>query len=167
LIFRRKYAILSVVEKIAFLRISKKIVNNKTYLTAAIVKSYRDKEGRSRHKVLNYFGSVTEDMAERLRFVFSKDFNPHELINVKDLEFDEAVDYGNFFLMHHLWKTLELGSHLGIKRYEDEIFTMVTQRLFEPASKNHIIDWFKDTPLKLFTKIDIGANYPERFYKVN
>jgi MinD superfamily P-loop ATPase len=85
-----------VVEKIAFLRISKKIVNNKTYLTA-IVKSYRDKEGRPRHKVLNYFRSVTEDMAERLRFVFSKDFNPGKLINAKDPEFDEAVDYGNFF----------------------------------------------------------------------
>ncbi len=49
-----------------------KIINMKTAKYASVVKSYRDENGKSKHKTLAYLGQVTDEQIPFLKAAYAK-----------------------------------------------------------------------------------------------
>lgn len=144
-------------------KISKKTVKGKTYYTAAIVKSYREK-GKVKQKTIKSFGGVTWEEAQRLKLAYTAK-SIEGLIHIDDIECEEGVSYGGMYLVRHLWDEIGLNEALkGCRDYFPEIFAMVCQRLFEPDSKLHLLEWVPDTALSYLVGLRLGKPVPHRCY---
>lgn len=141
-----------------FVKVTPRKKKGKTYYYAELVESYREK-GKVKHKRILYFGSVDLETAEKLKIVFSSDFD--SFTNYEKIKFVSSVSYGNFYLINHIMENIDIfnklekrfettDSHITIKTAIDCIKAMVFQRIINPDSKLALTEWHSKTPIKYF-----------------
>ncbi len=144
-----------------YVKITPRKKNDKTYYCAELVEGYKE-NGKVKHRRIMYFGSVDSEMAEKLKIVFSKDFD--DFTNLNKIDYSSAVSYGSFVLLDSLFsqsglfakmqKTLvSQDPHITTQTTAECIKAMVFQRLLKPDSKLAFLDWAPTTPLPYFTSL--------------
>ena len=147
-----------------YIKITPRKKKDKTYHYAELVQGYKE-NGKVKHKRIMYFGSVDLEMAEKLKIVFSNDFD--SFTNINKIDYSCASSYGNFYLLDSICnKTglfskvkknlVSLDSHITTSTATECIKAMVFQRLLKPDSKLAFLDWEPTTSLKYFTSIKQG-----------
>lgn len=146
-----------------FVKVTPRAKNGKTYYYAELVEAFRE-YGKVKHKRLLYFGSVDLETAERLKIVFSKDFD--SFTNLDRVDFSRAVPYGNFFLINIICRLVSMfeifrkrfvikeeddkRKHITVDTALDCIKALVFQRIVQADSKLALIEWLPNTPMKHF-----------------
>lgn len=141
-----------------FIKITPRTKNGKTYYYAELAKSFREK-GKVKHKRILYLGRVDLEIAEKLKIVFSKDFDSFTDLN--KVNFSNAVPYGNFFLINSIFEKLAVFStfqkhlvshdeHITVETALNCLKAMVFQRIIEPDSKLALTQWLAATPVRYF-----------------
>lgn len=150
-----------------FVKMTPRTKSGKTYYYAELVESFRE-EGKVKHKRILYFGSVDLAVAEKLKVVFSKDFD--SFTNLNKVDFSNAVPYGNFFLINAIFEQLKVfptlnkrfvsnDKHICVKTALACLKAMVFQRIIEPDSKLALTEWLVQTPVRHF--LDGGQKEPD------
>lgn len=141
-----------------FVKVTPRTKSGKTYYFAELVEAYRD-GGKVKHRRLLYFGSVDLEIAEKLKIVFSKDFD--SFTNLNKVDFSSAVPYGSFFLIQSIFERLAMfayfkncfkskDKHISIDTALTCLKTMVFQRILQPDSKLALTEWLDATPIQHF-----------------
>src|SRR5690625_3283232 len=119
-----------------------------------------------------YFGSVDKETAEKLKIVFSKDFD--SFTNMNKVDFSSSTSYGDFYLLNQIWNQLGISEtfrqslqssdrHITIQTAIEYIKAMVFQRVSQPDSKLAVIEEYPDTSLPHFVnlknRLDIQTLY--------
>lgn len=154
-----------------FVKVTPRKKKNKTYYYAELVQSYKE-NGKPKHKRILYLGSVDLETAEKLKIVFSKDFDSYT--NYEKIKFLSSVSYGDFYLIDFIMKDIDLfnimeekfksvDSHITVKTAIDCIKAMVFQRIINPDSKLAFTQWHHKTPINYFlsnyTEMDVQTMY--------
>ncbi len=150
-----------------FVKITPRIKKGKTYYYAELVESYRE-EGKVKHKRILYFGSVDLATAQKLKIVFSKDFE--SFINLDKVNFSNAVPYGSFYLINTIFDKLAMftnfkksfvskDKHISVETALTCIKIMIFQRIVQPDSKLALTEWLETTPVRHF--FDKGQKEPD------
>lgn len=141
-----------------FVKVTPRTKSGKTYYFAELVETYRD-GGKVKHRRLLYFGSVDLEVAEKLKIVFSKDFD--SFTNLNKVDFSSAVPYGSFYLIHSIFEQLGMfahfkscfkskDKHISIDTTLTCLKTMIFQRIIQPDSKLALTEWLDATPIQHF-----------------
>jgi len=124
--------------------------NGKRYDYLKIVKSYRDKKGRSRQKVVANLGQVEtlgnklDSLVEKLRKYCKKNFFLPE-----EIKGEGTPIWGPILLARSLWDTIEMPKILSplLKKHrvgfdlEERLFLLVANRLHDPKSEHGLARW--------------------------
>lgn len=141
-----------------FVKVTPRTKSGKTYYFAELVEAYRD-GGKVKHRRLLYFGSVDLEIAEKLKIVFSKDFD--SFTNLNKVDFSSAVPYGAFFLIQSIFERLGMfdlfknrfkskDKHISTDTTLTCLKTMIFQRIIQPDSKLALTEWLDATPIQHF-----------------
>jgi len=117
----------------------------KTYNYFKIVASYRDKDGKPKHRLIQNLGVLSEADAERMRLIL-KAGQDSELVLAKssDIVVTRHWLFLPIILLHSLWETFQLH-----RFFPDSLLieAMVLNRCLEPLSKIHVVKWMQSTVL--------------------
>jgi len=117
----------------------------KTYNYFKIVASYRDPDGKPKHRLIQNLGALSEVDAERMRLILKAQQDP-ELVLAKssDIVVIKHWLFLPIILLHSLWETFQLQQF-----FPDGLLTeaMVLNRCIEPLSKIHVVEWMQSTVL--------------------
>lgn len=117
----------------------------KTYNYYKIVASYRDKDGKPKHRLIQNLGVLSDEDAERMKLIIRAQQDP-DLMITKSSEI--VVTKHWLFLpivvLHSLWQAFQL-NHF----FKDSILieAMVLNRCLAPVSKIHTVEWMRQTIL--------------------
>ncbi|KLU60572.1 transposase DDE domain protein [Peptococcaceae bacterium CEB3] len=118
---------------------------NRTYNYYKIVASYRDQDGKPKHRLIQNLGVLSESDAERMRLILKAE-QDSELVLAKssDIVVIKHWLFLPIILPHALWETFQLQRFFpgGLL-----IEAMVLNRCIEPLSKIHVVDWVQSTVL--------------------
>ncbi|MFV0502426.1 MAG: hypothetical protein ACK5LT_00420 [Lachnospirales bacterium] len=109
-------------EVLIFFKITPRIKTNTTYYHADLIESYR-KDGKNKHRFVANIGAVSENEAERLRYVFSKS---KKMIPLDDLSISSAFSYGAFYYLFNYIDKLKF-SEKFINKAESNIPIFLTK----------------------------------------
>ncbi|GAB6153250.1 IS1634 family transposase [Desulfosporosinus burensis] len=117
----------------------------KTYNYYKIVASYRDKDGKPKHRLIQNLGVLSEVDAERMRLILKAQQDPDlVLAKTSDIVVTKHWLFLPIILLHSLWETFQL-QHF----FRDGLLieAMVLNRCIEPLSKIHVVEWMQSTVL--------------------
>lgn len=117
----------------------------KTYNYYKIVASYRDKDGKPKHRLIQNLGVLSEADAERMRLILKAQQDPDlVLAKTSDIVVTKHWLFLPIILLHSLWETFQL-QHF----FQDSLLieAMVLNRCIEPLSKIHVVEWMQSTVL--------------------
>ena len=118
---------------------------DKIYNYYKIVASYRDKDGKPKHRLIQNLGVLSDDDAERMRLIL-KAGQDSELVLPKssDIVVTKHWLFLPIILLHSLWETFQLQQF-----FPDGLLieAMVLNRCIEPLSKIHVVEWMQSTVL--------------------
>src|SRR5690625_1545431 len=119
-----------------------------------------------------YFGSVDKETAEKLKIVFSRDFD--SFTNMNKVDFSNSTSYGDFYLLNQIWNQLSITDtfnqslqssdrHITTQTAIEYIKALVFQRVSQPDSKLALTEEYPYTSLPHFVdlenKLDIQTLY--------
>jgi len=141
-----------------FVKVTPRTKGEKIYYYAELVEAYRE-DGKVKHRRINYFGSVGKETAEKLKIVYSKDFD--SFTNLNKVEFPSAVPYGSFYLINSIFEYLDMfptfrdsfvsnDDHISVPAALKCINAMIFQRIIQPDSKLALTEWLDGTPISHF-----------------
>lgn len=117
----------------------------KTYNYYKIVASYRDKDGKPKHRLIQNLGVLSDEDAERMKLIIRAQQDP-DLVIAKSSEI--VVTKHWLFLpiivLHSLWQAFQLHRFFNNSIL---IEAMVLNRCIEPLSKIHTMEWMRQTVL--------------------
>lgn len=145
-------------EMALFVKITPRKKNGKTYYYAELAEAYRE-NGKVKHRRISYFGSVDKETAEKLKIVYSKDFD--SFTNLNKVEFPSAVPYGSFYLIDSIFEYLNMfptfkdsfvsnDNHISVPTALKCIKSMIFQRIIQPDSKLALTEWLDGTSISHF-----------------
>lgn len=136
-----------------FPRLDRVSSGGKIYEYLRLIESYRDENGRCRHRVVTNLGRLDqmqgqlEELVDKLRR-----FCPDAFVRPGEVENEESVSWGQILLIRHLWEELGLGEvirDLCQGRHEFDVaehaFVLVANRLCEPSSEHGLARWLDST----------------------
>ena len=125
----------------------------KVYEYLRILESYRDSDGKSRHRLvanlgrLDVIGDQLEGLIKKLRR-----YCPTTFVTPDEIGNDEAVSWGQILVIRQLWEELELDRILaqlcqGRHRFDvgEYAFVLVANRLCQPKSEHGLARWLDST----------------------
>lgn len=117
----------------------------KTYNYYKIVASYRDKEGKPKHRLIQNLGVLSDEDAARIRMII-KAQQDSDLVLAKssDIVVTKHWLFLPIIVLHSLWEKFQL-HHF----FPDPLLVeaMVLNRCIDPLSKIHVVEWLKKTVL--------------------
>lgn len=156
-----------------FLKIIPRKKGGKTYLTASLVEGYRDKEkGYVCHRTIRYFGSVSEEEARKLKFVYSSGIDIKNLIPIEKIELGQIKSYGDVYVVKYFWDWWGISEMIEElvkdKRYKNgklssQICLLTINRCIEPLPENKIKDWYEER--SGISHLLPQPSYSRRFYR--
>jgi transposase len=119
--------------------------SNKTYNYYKIVASYRDQDGKPKHRMIQNLGVLSDKDAARMRQIIQSQQDPDMILaKSEDIVVTKHWLFLPIMVLHALWETLQL--HRFFPR-SLLVEAMVLNRCIEPLSKIHVVDWMKNTVL--------------------
>lgn len=139
-----------------FARISTRKRGDKVYQSLHIVESYRDDAGKICQRLIANMGPMNQYQPEDIDKIvrgLKRLFGMAERGEGLFLGPAESLDLGGAFVAMRLWDQMHwtpiLKRHLDRTRYRFDVVsnikTLVANRLLDPSSKLHILDWMKGT----------------------
>ena len=132
--------------------------DNKTYNYYKIVASYRDKDGKPKHRLIQNLGVLSEEDAARMKMIIQSQQDPDLLVaKHSDLVVTKHWLFLPVILLHSLWETLQLH-----RFFPDALLVeaMVLNRCIEPQSKIHMVEWMQRTVLPaLYDRSSLPDNF--------
>jgi len=118
---------------------------SKTYNYYKIVASYRDKDGRPKHRLIQNLGVLSDEDASIMKMILQVQQNA-DLILAKssDIVVTKHWLFLPIILLHSLWETFNLHRFFSNNFLAE---AMVLNRCIDPRSKIHVMDWAQDTVL--------------------
>lgn len=117
----------------------------KTYNYYKIVASYRDKDGKPKHRLIQNLGVLSDEDATRMKMILqAQQDSDLSLAKSSDIVVTKHWMFLPILLLHSLWETFNLH-----RFFPDDLLTeaMVLNRCIEPRSKIHVMEWVQDTVL--------------------
>lgn len=117
----------------------------RTYNYYKIVASYRDKDGKPKHRLIQNLGVLSEEDAARMRMILQAQHDADLMVaNSSDVVVTRHWLFLPIILLHSLWESLHLH-----RFFSDALLVeaMVLNRCIEPLSKVHIVEWMQSTVL--------------------
>lgn len=117
----------------------------KTYNYYKIVASYRDKDGKPKHRLVHNLGVLSEQAATRMKMILQAQQDPELVVaNSSEIVVTKHWMFLPIVVLHSLWETFELHRFFSNRLLVE---ALVLNRCIEPLSKIHIVEWVKDTVL--------------------
>lgn len=117
----------------------------KTYNYYKIVASYRDKEGKPKHRLIQNLGALSDEDAGKMKLIIKSQQDPDLMVaKHSDLVVTRHWLFLPIILLHSLWETLQLHRFFPSALLVE---AMVLNRCIEPQSKIHMVDWMQETAL--------------------
>lgn len=132
--------------------------SGKTYNYYKIVTSYRDQDGKPKHRVIQNLGALSEEDADRMRQIIKAQQDP-DLILAKssDVVVTNHWLYLPIVVLHTLWKSFKLDRFFSHSMLAE---ALVLNRCIDPLSKIHVVDWMRSTVLPgLYDENSIPDNF--------
>lgn len=118
---------------------------DKTYNYYKIVASYRDKDGKPKHRLIQNLGVLSDEDAARMKLILQAQ-QDSELVLAKssDIVVTKHWLFLPIIILHSLWETFQLH-----RFFSDALLVeaMVLNRCIEPLSKIHVVEWMQRTVL--------------------
>ena len=117
----------------------------KTYNYYKIVASYRDKDGKPKHRLIQNLGVLSDEDATRMKMILQVQQDADlALAKSSDVVVTKHWMFLPILLLHSLWETFNLH-----RFFSNDLLTeaMVLNRCIEPRSKIHVMEWVQDTVL--------------------
>lgn len=128
-----------------FLKKSTTTIKGKTYNHYKIVESYRDNNGKVKHRILFPLGNLSDEEAQGIRLAISAHSNPDVVVSkMADIVVTKHLAYLDVSCLHHLWQQWHFDKLFDSDRW---IEAMVINRCLDPLSKIHLQDWVSTTIL--------------------
>lgn len=111
----------------------------RTYNYYKIVASYRDKDGKPKHRLIQNLGVLTEEDAARMRMILQAQQDADLLVaKSSDVVVTRHWLFLPIILLHSLWESFQLH-----RFFSDALLVeaMVLNRCIEPLAKIHIVEW--------------------------
>ncbi|MBC7958452.1 MAG: IS1634 family transposase [Vallitaleaceae bacterium] len=120
----------------------------KTYNYYKIVASYRDKDGKPKHRLIQNLGALSDEDAVKMKMIIQSQQDPDLLVaKHSDLVVTKHWLFLPIILLHSLWETLQLHQFFPNALLVE---AMILNRCIEPQSKIHMVDWMQKTTLPAF-----------------
>lgn len=117
----------------------------KTYNYYKIVASYRDKDGKPKHRLIQNLGALSDEDAAKMKMIIQSQQDPDILVaKHSDLVVTRHWLFLPVILLHSLWETLQLQRFFPNALLVE---AMVLNRCIEPQSKIHMVDWMQESVL--------------------
>ncbi len=131
---------------------------NKTYNYYKIVASYRDKDGKPKHRMIQNLGVLSDEDAARMKKIIQAQQSPDMILaKSEDIVVTKHWLFLPIMVLHALWETFQLHRFFPKSLLVE---AMVLNRCIEPLSKIHVMDWMKNTALPaLHLETDSSNNY--------
>lgn len=118
---------------------------DKTYNYYKIVASYRDKDGKPKHRLIQNLGALSDEDAAKMKMIIQSQQDPDILVSkLSDLVVTRHWLFLPVILLHSLWESLQLHRFFPNALLVE---AMVLNRCLEPLSKIHMVDWMQDSVL--------------------
>src|SRR6056297_2574796 len=140
-----------------------------------IVEAYRDEEGVPRHRYLLNITSLPKNVINAIK----KSLKGKTITSLKDVGIhrDDQVKGAGHVALYKLWRDFDFDKLLKelTEAQRQSAFAMVSQRVFEPSSKNALKEWIEENLFhKIFsaTRVDEDELYHvmdliyNNFYKI-
>ncbi|SPF40563.1 transposase [Candidatus Desulfosporosinus infrequens] len=117
----------------------------KTYNYYKIVASYRDKDGKPKHRLIQNLGVLSDEDAARMKMILQvQQDSDLSLAKSSNIVVTKHWMFLPILLLHSLWEVFQLH-----RFFPDNLVTeaMVLNRCIEPRSKIHVMEWVQDTVL--------------------
>jgi transposase len=151
-----------------FIKKSQSKRNGRVHTTFQIAESYRDHDGKNRHRILLHLGpedKFLEKDADTLinGLLRAKGLTLHDL----DSDIDQVKSIGQIWALVHLWKELKMSQIIarekkksGIKfNLEAHLKSLVFNRLDDPSSKLKLLTWLETVYIPGIKQEDIRYEY--------
>jgi len=119
--------------------------SGRTYNYYKIVASYRDKDGKPKHRLIQNLGVLSEEDAARMRMILQAQQDADLMVaKSSDVVVTRHWLFLPIILLHSLWESLHLH-----RFFSDALLfeAMVLNRCIEPLSKIHVVEWLQSTVL--------------------
>jgi len=117
----------------------------KTYNYYKIVASYRDKDGKPKHRLIQNLGVLSDEDAGRMKMILQvQQDSDLSLAKSSDIVVTKQWMFLPIILLHSLWETFHLHRFFSNDLLAE---AMVLNRCIDPRSKIHVMEWAQDTVL--------------------
>ena len=132
--------------------------DGKTYNYYKIVASYRDKDGKPKHRLIQNLGVLSEEDAAKMRMILQAQQDADLLVTKSsDIVVTKHWLFLPIIILHSLWETFQLN-----RFFSDALLVeaMVLNRCIEPLSKIHVVEWMQHTVLPaLYSRSTLPDDY--------
>lgn len=124
-----------------FVKVSERIKNWKSYKTAYLTEWYRDEKWRVKHRHLCSLDWLPNEKILWLKTLLKEDSSKVSLTDLKDLTLIWSKEFWSTAVFWILYNTF-IKPKIN-RKYQNIIEAMVVNRIFEPKSKNGLMNWIK------------------------
>jgi len=132
--------------------------DGKTYDYYKIVASYRDEDGKPKHRLIQNLGALSEEEAAKMRMILQAQQDAELLVTKSsDIVVTKHWLFLPIVILHSLWEVFQLN-----RFFSDALLVeaMVLNRCIEPLSKIHIVEWMQHTILPaLYARTTLPDDY--------
>lgn len=121
---------------------------DKTYNYYKIVASYRDNEGKTKHRLIQNLGALSDEEAAQMRLILQAQQGSGLVVaQSTDITVTRHWLFLPIVALHSLWELFQLHRFFSNPLLVE---AMVLNRCLEPLSKIHIVEWAQGTVLPAF-----------------
>ena len=151
-----------------FVKVSRSKRNNKVHETLQIAESYRDENGKVRHRILLHLGPKDKFLEKDVDTLINGLLRAKGLTLLDlDSQIDNVKSFGQIWALIHLWKELKMSQIIarqkkksGIKfDLEAHLKSLIFNRLDDPSSKLKLLTWLETVYLPGVNKEEIRYEY--------
>jgi len=151
-----------------FVKVSRSKRNNNVHETLQIAESYRDQDGKVRHRILLHLGPTDKFLQKDVDTLINGLLRAKGLtLQDLDSEIDNVKAFGQIWALIHLWKELKMSQIIAREKkksglkfdLEAHLKSLVFNRLDDPSSKLKLLTWLETVYLPGVNKEDIRYEY--------
>ena len=117
-----------------FIRKIHKKTKNKTYTSVYLAESYRDKDGKVRHKHISNITKWSDEMIAN----FEKVLKGEKITTIKDLKLSQGKSFGAIKVVSEIAKRLGIKQALGSSEQGKLALFQIAGRIITQGSRNYL-----------------------------
>lgn len=151
-----------------FVKVSRSRKGNYVHETLQIAESFRDQDGKVRHRILMHLGPTDKFLQKDVDTLINGLLRAKGLtLQDLDSDIDNVKAFGQIWALIHLWKELKMSQIIAREKkksslkfdLEAHLKNLVFNRLDDPSSKLKLLTWLETVYLPGVNKEDIHYEY--------